>query len=189
MPLCYARAFLSAPDAIRVQKPPRRWISRGDFKPPTTCIQNRQPATRVGTLSVQGVSVETPLGSDWRVDIIRNPCSELLERLILVENKKLDVRIKVDLASKTYQAEFSGSEARLDEVLDRIQGSFKGEREIPSDVKRFAPFPTLPNCDVKADGVPTLVPLPSTAMAEATEVFEPTSTPISPPPPPAPPTE
>jgi hypothetical protein len=127
-------------------------------------------ATPWSAVTVEGVSLELPSSKEWRIDVVVNPCSTTLAKWVLLENKALDARIKIDLSSGSIDAVFPGSEHLLDAITGRIHSTLKGKREVPSEVARFAPFPTSSACDPRTSGVPTLRPLPEDTPGPVTTV-------------------
>jgi hypothetical protein len=119
-------------------------------------------AGRWQVMTVQGVQVEIPYGTPWIVAIQDDPCFGDHRRLIILQNEATGDRLKVDMTKKTVTAVFQGPPQRLDRIINRIQKSFVGERQIPPELEAVAtlPHPTSPACDPSVE-VPTLVPEPA----------------------------
>ena len=131
-------------------------------------------------MTVQGVQVEIPYGKPWRVTIQDDPCFGDHRRLVILQNQVTGDRLKVDMTNKTVTAALQGQPETLNSVINRIQKSFAGERQIPAELEAVAtlPHPTSPACD-PALAVPTLYPEPTpwpTAPPEPTSTPEPIGT-------------
>lgn len=142
-------------------------------------------------ITIDEVSVEVPAAIEpWVVQITVDPCSSDLRRFLLLVNTLTGDRMKVDMATRTVTAEIAGPPDRLNSVLDRIRGSFSGERQVPADVARFFPLPTSEACDPSVT-VPMPAPVFEAPGAGAPPSATPADTPtaVVPPTPPPPPSE
>ena len=135
-------------------------------------------------LTIEGTSFDVPADREWRIDVVGDPCSDRLERFVLMEHQTTHDRVQVEFAEKIVAAESSGAEGKLDGLTSQIRASFQGDRVLEDRVQKMIPFPTLTSCDPKGRGnVPTLVPV-ETLQPAITVVVDRTQTP--PPVPPAP---
>jgi hypothetical protein len=125
----------------------------GDFNVPSPEFAPAAP-DEYGTWSrvtMQGIAADIPTGPRWRIQIQTDPCYGDARYRYLLEDAATGDRIKVDVVDHRVTVA-STDPARLDGVVSRIRGSFRGE-QTPY------PFtPTEPSCESETGGVPTLVP-------------------------------
>lgn len=130
----------------------------------------------------QGISVEVPSGTRWRIEGEADPCHDDARYRFILEDREPGDRLRVDVVDHRVTVA-SDKPERLTGIVDRIRGSFKGMQTPYPQLRRFGPIPTMPSCATDTAGVPTLVPdeMAPPVTPEVTIVPQPTLTPVAPP--------
>lgn len=107
-------------------------------------------------LEIHGTSVEIPLNSRWRAEIVKDPCFGDERYFVLIEDTQTGDRLRVDMAQPKVTTNAANDKA-IAPVRERIALSIKGTHRVPQQVQRFGPHPTETTCAGGAnDVVPTL---------------------------------